>query len=108
MKKQEVKKEPPPDSPLGRAKRLDALAARSPNPDLKSLPYNEARYTAIMHRLLLRYWHRDISRDELLASRRMMIQHLLMTPLFTETISYWSGKGDKICPQTKKNKKSGT
>lgn len=99
MKKQAVKKEPPPASPLGKAKRLDALAARSPLPDLTALPDNEARYAAMMHRLLLRYWHRTLSRDELLASRRMMVQHLLMTPLFTETMARWTGKGDNLCPQ---------
>ena len=91
MKKQPVKKEPPPGSPLAKAKQLNRIAAQ-PVPDLNGLSKKEQQYVEKLHRYLVRYWHREISRDELLASQNMLAAHLLCESPKNHYIRLWFGR----------------
>ena len=76
MKKQSVKKQPPPGSPLARAKQLDHIAAQ-PAPNTAGLPEKERLYVEKLHGYLVRYWHREINLERLSAHRNMLAAHLL-------------------------------
>lgn len=76
MKKQPVKKEPPPGSPLARAKQLDHMAAQ-PAPNIAGLPEKERLYVEKLHGYLVRYWHQEINLDQLRAHQNMLAAHLL-------------------------------
>lgn len=76
MKKQPVKKEPPPGSPLARAKQLDHIATQ-PISNTAGLPEKERLYVEKLHGYLVRYWHREINLEQLSAHRNMLAAHLL-------------------------------
>ena len=93
MKKKAVKKEPPPGSPLARAKRLDHIA-RQPAPDTTGLPEKERLYVEKLHGHLVRYWHREISGEELAAHRNLLVAHLLCESQKSYYTRLWTKKGD--------------
>ncbi len=61
----------PPDSPNGKAIALNLLAKTIPL-QLDGLPQNERRYIQQMHKLLIKYWHRQLSREEFQAWQRWL------------------------------------
>ena len=89
MKKQPVKKEPPPGSPLARAKQLNRIAGQT-IPDTAGLSERERVYVEKLHRYLVRYWHRQISKDELQACQNMLAAHLLCDSPKEYYIKLWS------------------
>lgn len=91
MKKKAVKKEPPPGSPNMRAKKLNRLAAQTPLPDLSCLSKKESDYVQKLHQLLIRYWHKEISLDELQAAQRLLIAHRLCESQKSYYIRLWFG-----------------
>lgn len=93
MKKQPVKKEPPPGSPLARAKQLDKIAAQ-PAPNIAGLPEKERLYVEKLHIYLVRYWHREISGEELAAHRNMLAAHLLCESQKSYYARLWAKKED--------------
>ncbi len=91
MKKQPVKKEPPPGSPLARARQLDKIAAQ-PTSDTAGLPEKERLYVEKLHGYLVRYWHREISGEELAAHRNMLAAHLLCESQKSYYARLWAKK----------------
>lgn len=77
MKKQPVKKEPPPGSPLARAKQLDKIAGQ-PAPNTADLSEKERLYVEKLHGYLVRYWHREINLERLYAHRNMLASSYLL------------------------------
>ena len=61
----------PPDSPNGKAIALNLLAKTIPL-QLDGLPQNERRYVQQVHKLLIKYWHRQLSREEFQAWQRWL------------------------------------
>lgn len=61
----------PPDSPNGRAITLNQLAKTIPL-RLNGLPQNERRYVQQIHKLLIKYWHRQLSKEEFQAWQRLL------------------------------------
>ncbi|MCI2161195.1 MAG: hypothetical protein LKK39_04670 [Oscillospiraceae bacterium] len=53
----------PPDSPNGRAKALNQIAKTIPL-KVDGLPENERLYAQQIHKLLIKYWHKQLSKDE--------------------------------------------
>jgi len=51
------------DSPNGKAIMLNQLAKTIPL-QLDGLPQNERRYIQQIHKLLIKYWHRQLSKEE--------------------------------------------
>jgi len=69
-KKDQLPKEPPAGSPCARAKALNTIAEQIPL-QITSLPQNERKYVQAIHKVLIRYWHLQISKDEAQAVQRL-------------------------------------
>lgn len=69
-RKEQIPKDPPEDSPCARAKVLNAIAQNIPL-KISSLPQNERRYVQGVHKVLIRYWHFQISKEQAQAEQRL-------------------------------------
>lgn len=69
-RKEQVPKKPSEGSPCARAKMLNAIALNIPL-KTSSLPPNERRYVQGVHKVLIRYWHFQISKEQAQAEQRL-------------------------------------
>ena len=70
---------PPSDSPKGKALVLQQLALETPL-RLDSLSDNEKRYVQNIHKVLVKYWYRRISKGEAQAWQRFLSYNMLGAP----------------------------
>ena len=93
MKKRQIKikKEPPPDSPIARAKVLNQLA-RERSPAWETLPAKERQYVECLHKCLVQYWHRQISQEALQGHQKLLAAHLLCESQKSYYTRLWFGE----------------
>lgn len=71
---------PPFDSPKGKALVLQQLALETPLRLNNLSNNNEKRYVQNIHKVLVKYWHRRISKEEAQAWQRFLSYNMLGAP----------------------------